>query len=101
MAASIFSDTTLLEAHRAGMRERGAGPRAPVTLLTAYLRSEKTSGRLPASLDADAIARLLTGAVLLEAFLANYDGREPSGAPAMITGLVEAVLPRSGGTPRA
>lgn len=37
MAASIFSDTGLLGAHREGMRARGVGPHAPAALVAAVL----------------------------------------------------------------
>lgn len=93
MAASIFSDTALLDAHREGMRARGVGPHAPTSLVAAYIQAEQDAGRLSADLDADAVARLLVGAALHEAFLANYRGEELSDPAALAARLVTAVLP--------
>lgn len=73
MAASIFSSTELLRAHREALTARGAGPHGPSAILARYLDEEVRLERLPA-LDTDAIARLLTGAALHEAFLATYAG---------------------------
>lgn len=81
MAASIFGSTELLESHRVAMRQRGAGPEAPVTALRRYLEAEAGLGRLDyAAADLDSVARLLTGAALHEAFLAAY-ADEPLSAP--------------------
>ncbi|MGL5850226.1 MAG: TetR/AcrR family transcriptional regulator [Phycicoccus sp.] len=74
IAASIFGSVDLLSAHREAMNERGAGPHAPSRVLAGYLDEEIRLDRLP-KLDADAVARLLTGAALHEAFLATYAGR--------------------------
>ncbi|MGL5930512.1 MAG: TetR/AcrR family transcriptional regulator [Dermatophilaceae bacterium] len=74
IAASIFSSGDLLTAHREAMNDRGAGPNAPSRILVGYLNEEMRLGRLPTT-DADAVARLLTGAALHEAFLATYAGQ--------------------------
>src|SRR5699024_1710044 len=68
MAASIFGSRDLLAAHRAAMNEQGAGPHRPADLVTAYLEAERDLGRVGREADCDALARLLTGAALHEAF---------------------------------
>ncbi|MGO1172871.1 MAG: TetR/AcrR family transcriptional regulator [Actinomycetaceae bacterium] len=73
IAASIFSSAALLRAHREAMSARGAGPDAPAAAVARYLDEERRLGRLP-DVDTDAVARLLTGAALHEAFLATYTG---------------------------
>lgn len=85
MAASLFGSTELLTAHREALRERGAGPEGPSSLLQQYLRAEADLGRIDAAVwDIDAAARLLAGAALHEAFLTSYHGRtiEDPGATA-------------------
>lgn len=93
MAASIFGDTSLLDAHREKMRARGVGPEAPVAIVAAYVAAEQRAGRLPRDIDADAVARLLVGAALHEAFLANYSGAGLTDPTALAVALVAAVLP--------
>lgn len=82
LAASIFSSTELLHAHREAMAARGASPRGPSTLLAHYLDQEVRLARL-APMDTDALARLLTGAALHEAFLSTYAG-EPLHDPSKL-----------------
>ncbi len=91
IAASIFSSTDLLTAHREAMTSRGAGPQGPVHLLACYLDQEAQRGRLPQACDTDAVARLLTGAALHEAFLAAYAGEPTHEAAALAHRLVSAV----------
>lgn len=95
MAASIFSDTGLLAAHRKGMRDRGVGPHAPASLVAAYIRAEQEAERVPKNADGDSIARLLVGAALHEAFLANYRGDDLTDPVALASRLVAAALPNS------
>lgn len=90
IAASIFSSTELLQAHREAMTARGAGPQGPSAILARYLDQEVELGRL-FSIDTDAIARLLTGAALHEAFLAAYDDRPIPGPAAIARRLVAAL----------
>lgn len=90
IAVSIFSSQELLAAHRQAMDARGAGPRAPARMLASYLDQEVRLGRLKAA-DTDALARLLTGAALHEAFLAAYTG-EPIDDPGGLAGRLVAVL---------
>lgn len=91
MAASIFGSSDLLAAHRAAMNERGAGPHRPAEMVTAYLEAERDLGRLDQAADCDALARLLTGAALYEAFLASYAGEQISDPQALAARLVAAV----------
>lgn len=94
IAASLFSSTELLAAHREAMAIRGAGPHGPSRLLAHYLSQEVRLGRLP-DLDTDAIARLLTGAALHEAFLSAYAGEPIPEPSAFARRLVSALdLPR-------
>lgn len=91
MAASIFGSSDLLAAHRAAMTERGAGPHRPAGMVTAYLEAECDLGRLGEA-DCDALARLLTGAALHEAFLASYAGekiRDPRALAGRLVGALE------------
>ena len=90
MAASIYGNTELLTAHRDAMTARGAGPHGPSRILTSYLDGEVELGRLPAR-DTDAIARLLTGGALHEAFLATYAG-ETITDPQVLARRLVAVL---------
>lgn len=74
VAVSVFASSELLSAHREAMAARGAGPHGPSLLLTRYLDQEVELGRLT-GIDAEAVAQLLTGAALHEAFLATYAER--------------------------
>lgn len=74
IAASMFSRPALLKAFRDGVRRRGAGPEAPVLMLQVYLQGEVERGRLPTGLDAEAMAQLLAGAALQQAFFASFEG---------------------------
>lgn len=90
IAASIFSSTELLAAHRDAMTARGLGPHGPSRILARYLNDEVRLDRLR-PLDTDAVARLLTGAALHEAFLASYAGEPLSHPTALAHRLVAAV----------
>ncbi|GAB3998580.1 TetR/AcrR family transcriptional regulator [Glycomyces albus] len=101
IAASIFSSTELLKAHREAMAARGAGPHGPSRILTHYLEREVRLGRLP-DLDTDAIARLLTGAALHEAFLAAYAGEplpDPTALAHRLVAALDLLEPRTPGRP--
>jgi AcrR family transcriptional regulator len=94
MAASIFSSPQLLEAQRNGMRARQAGPEGPVRNVAAYLEGERAGGRIAESVDSQAIARLLAGACMQQAFFANFDGLDiVPDAPALAKSLVAALEP--------
>ncbi|PSK98538.1 TetR family transcriptional regulator [Murinocardiopsis flavida] len=74
-AASIISEPRLSAAFRAGLKQRGAGPHVPNTMVAAYLRAEVGLGRLPARTDPEAAASLLLGACFQHAFLGHFDTR--------------------------
>jgi AcrR family transcriptional regulator len=77
MAASIFSEPRLLDAHRAALHRQGAGPQQAVLSVAAYLRAEQRLGRLPSATDPDAAAALLIGACFQHAFLEHFRGQSP------------------------
>jgi AcrR family transcriptional regulator len=72
MAASIFSERELLAAWRTQLAQREAGPHLPRQAIADYLDAERRLGRLHASTDVNAVATLLCGAALFEAFLASF-----------------------------
>lgn len=90
IAASVFSSADLLRAHRDAMAQRGVGPRGPSSLIVRYLDDEVRLGRL-ASVDTDAIARLITGAALHEAFLATYAGEPITDRAGLARRLIAAL----------
>ncbi|MFC6882949.1 MULTISPECIES: TetR/AcrR family transcriptional regulator [Actinomadura] len=73
MMASMASAPRLLAATRDALSRYGAGPRAPVANLAAYLRAEQGLGRVDAGADADAAAALLLGACFQQGFLRYFD----------------------------
>lgn len=73
IAASLFSDPKLLDAHREAVHERGAGPRYVVDAVAGYLRAEQERGRIRAEADARAASALLLGACFQHGFLSNFD----------------------------
>ncbi|MFD5823267.1 TetR/AcrR family transcriptional regulator [Nesterenkonia xinjiangensis] len=91
MAAALFGDHALLTAHRAALETRGAGPQAPSSSITAHLQEEIARGRVSATCDADATARLLTGAALHEGFLAGYTGTPVDDAEGLAARLVDSL----------
>lgn len=72
MAASLFAEPTLLEAHRLALRERGAGPQHVSVAVAAYLERERDAGRIRPDADPSAAAALLVGACLQYAFLGHF-----------------------------
>ncbi|MEU4802549.1 TetR/AcrR family transcriptional regulator [Actinosynnema sp. NPDC023587] len=72
IAASVFSEPTLLAAHRDVLRHRGTGPHLLVEALAGYLAAEREIGRLPASADPRAAAGLLLGACQYAVFLGFF-----------------------------
>jgi AcrR family transcriptional regulator len=94
IAVSVFSSRELLEAHRAALREHGAGPRHPVDGLIHYLRAERHLGRIRDETDVEAMASLLLGACFQQAFLFNFSGERPAGKEldALAVSLVHALL---------
>jgi AcrR family transcriptional regulator len=80
MNASIFSEPTLLVAHRAALARRGAGPQNASGALADYVRAEQRLGRIGGSVDASAVAALLIGACLHYGFLSTFHGRTADAA---------------------
>lgn len=83
IAAALFGDRDMLGSWRDQAEARGGGPEAPQRELEQYLREEQSLGRLPPAVDPGAIASLLTGAALHEAFLASFADREIDDADAL------------------
>ncbi|WP_324013453.1 TetR/AcrR family transcriptional regulator [Microbacterium sp. JZ37] len=75
IAAALFGDRETLAGWRAQSEARGGGPEAPRRLVAEYLRAEQRLGRVAPARDVDAVASLLTGAALHEAFVASFAGR--------------------------
>ncbi|HKS44627.1 MAG TPA: helix-turn-helix domain-containing protein [Amycolatopsis sp.] len=101
IAASLFSTSELLAAHRKAVRELGAGPRGPHESLVRYLRAEERLGRLP-RIDAEAAAALLLGACFQQAFLIHFEGvrPEPAELDKLAKSLVRTLLPSAGASAR-
>jgi AcrR family transcriptional regulator len=78
MAVSVFSDVRLLAAHRDAVVARGAGPRSPTTVLSAYFEAERQAGRIDQKTDPHAAASLLLGACFQHAFLVHFSGDDPN-----------------------
>ena len=72
IAGSLFSEPSLLAAHREALAEREAGPHIANELLARYLRAEQEQGRVPVSSDADVLASALLGACMQRAFLRHF-----------------------------
>lgn len=93
ISASIFSSSTLLARHRESIAAKGAGPATPQLRVVAYLEAERAAGRVRADADAEAVARLLVGAALHQAFLATFWGDGSADEPDLARRLVAPVLP--------
>ncbi|MBP2365301.1 TetR/AcrR family transcriptional regulator [Pseudonocardia parietis] len=72
MAASLFSEPSLLAAHRAALRARGAGPQFVGRALRDYLAAEQANGRVSEGVDPAAAGSLLLGACLERAFIGHF-----------------------------
>ncbi|MFD1148323.1 TetR/AcrR family transcriptional regulator [Saccharothrix hoggarensis] len=72
IAASIFSEPTLLAAHRDALKAHGTGPGVLPRTLAEYLEAERDLGRLPAGMDPGSAADLLLGACHYQAFLGFF-----------------------------
>lgn len=90
IAAALFGDRDVLSSWREQTEARGGGPDAPQRGLELYLREEQNIGRVPRELDPGAIASLLTGAALHEAFQASFADREIDDAAALAKRWVAA-----------
>ncbi|MFC8799633.1 TetR/AcrR family transcriptional regulator [Promicromonospora sp. NPDC057138] len=93
ISASIFSSSTLLARHREAIAAHGAGPQVPLLRLQAYLEAEMKAGRVRPDVDVEAVARLLVGAALHQAFLAAFWGGGAVDEPGLGKRLVAQVLP--------
>ncbi|HIY64679.1 MAG TPA: TetR/AcrR family transcriptional regulator [Candidatus Agrococcus pullicola] len=92
MAASIFGSTDLLTSHRNAMQQRGVGPHAVSAAVEQYLLEEAHLGRVDAAaVDAESVARLLTGGALHEAFLATYASESVEDPRRVAQRLVDSV----------
>lgn len=76
MLASIFSDRTILEGHRSGLREHRSGPHLVNLAVADFLRREGEAGRIDAGVDWYAAAGLLVGACMQHAFLGHLGWEE-------------------------
>ncbi|MCI2423714.1 TetR/AcrR family transcriptional regulator [Saccharopolyspora sp. K220] len=72
IAASLFSEPTLLAAHRNALRDRNMGPQVVRDELAAYLAAEQRAGAIAPEADPEAAAALLLGACLQNAFLTHF-----------------------------
>lgn len=90
IAASIFGDRQLLDAHRAGISARGGSPDTPARNVQRYLDTEVTGGRLGPTTDTKALARALTGAALFEAFTSSYYDHTYDGVSDLAERIVQA-----------
>lgn len=93
ISASIFSSSTLLARHREAMAAHGAGPQIPQRRLQAYLEAEREAGRVRAEADLEAVARLLVGAALHQAFLTAFWGDRSTAERGLADRLVAPLLP--------
>jgi AcrR family transcriptional regulator len=94
IAASIFGSPELLATQRDGIRARNVGPEGPVHAVRVYLDGEVESGRLPTNLNTDAVAKLLTGAAMQQAFLATFNALDAvPHARSLARALADAALP--------
>ncbi|GAA4207943.1 TetR/AcrR family transcriptional regulator [Actinocatenispora rupis] len=95
ISASVFSEPTLLAAHRDALTARKAGPHKASAALARYLRAEQKLGRVAHHVDCDAIAGLLLGACLHHAFLTSFAQHPltPAAARTHATTTVDALLP--------
>lgn len=92
IAASLFSEPTLLRAHRAALRERGAGPHEVREAMAHYLAAEQRLGRIAGGADPHAAAALLLGACLQDAFLHNFAGTPVDDSEQRAAALVRTLL---------
>ena len=84
MLASIFSDRTILAAHKDGLRRLGIGPHGVNEAVAAFLAGQVEAGRVRAGTDLYAAAGLLVGACMQHAFLGHmgWDDRRDDEAAA-------------------
>jgi len=101
MLASIFSDRTILDSHRDGLRRHGTGPHKVNEAIMDYLRAEADAGRIRPDADLYAAAALLVGACMQHAFLGHMGSpgrRDDAAAAASFAHTVLIGLARPGAT---
>jgi AcrR family transcriptional regulator len=91
--ASIFAERAIFDAYRERLRQLGAGPHKVNESLAAYLRAERSLGRLRAGADPTDLADLLLGACFQQSFLHHFQGTPPDPtAAARYATLLETIL---------
>lgn len=98
IGGGLISDPTLLHRFMAAIHTDVHGPQQNQTRLSAYLRAEQQLGRLPAHVDPDAAATLLTGACLNLAITSLFlpEGARPdpaAGLSAAVRTLLHGLQP--------
>lgn len=97
IAASIFATPALLEAQRTGVHAHGGGPQEPLERMRRYLVAEQVDGRIGKGADTLAVARLLVGASMQQAFLASFESLDHvPDEDALASSLVAPILPALG-----
>lgn len=91
IAAALFGERELLAGWRDGVTAAGGGPRAPRDGLTRYLAAERDLGRVPDTVDPEAVAAMLVGAAFHEAFLASFEDRAVDGAESLASAWVSSL----------
>lgn len=93
MAASLFAEPKVLDAHRAALRERGNGPHQVCATVATYLKEEQALGRINADVDPHAAAGMVLGACLERAFLSHFiDAEDRPSTEDFAARLVDALL---------
>ncbi|MEV4679319.1 TetR/AcrR family transcriptional regulator [Streptomyces kurssanovii] len=94
MAASLYAEPRLKRRHEEAMREMGTGPHKPIEGLDAYLRAERTAGRISPEADTYAAASLLLGACAQRAFAYDMTAghRPPQPLDEFAAGLARTLL---------
>lgn len=92
LAASVFSELRLLEAHRDSLRRLGTGPHVAVHAVADYLAREREQGRVRADADPRTSALLLLGACQMSAFLAAFDDDGSPPDPAVPSAIARSVV---------
>jgi AcrR family transcriptional regulator len=91
IAASLFSEPTLLAAHRNSLREKNLGPHVVRDELAAYLAAEQRAGAINPEADPEAAAALLLGACLQNAFFANFTEAPNPTPESLVTTLLKSL----------
>jgi AcrR family transcriptional regulator len=92
MAASIISAPELLATWREGIAAKRAGPDAPLRIIERYLTGEIKAGNLTKTADPRAMAALLCGAAMQQAFLAHFAGKHQVPAVDKLAAALVAAL---------